>query len=335
MELVTVRVFLFPIVLSGAALLAVLQRAPDTPQHAANSLPALIWRDPGDVAALNLIDGAGGRSHAPDPNSLYKFIREDLDGTNPKFDVDDAQGTHWKAKLGEEARPETAATRLLWAVGYFTTEDYYLPQIKVTGLAALRRGQSFLSRDGTVRGVRLKRESNDGKKQANWDWFQNPFLKTNELNGLRVMMAVLHNWDLSTANNAIVDIRGERRYMVSDVGATFGNTGNSLTRSKSDLRQYAGARFIDRTTADSVDFVMHSRPFVLSIVNLGNYRNRTRMEEVTKGIPRADARWIGERLGRLSEEQLRDAFRAGGYTPEEVEGYAQAIRKMIAELNAL
>ena len=34
----------------------------------------------------------------------------------------------------------------------------------------------------------------------------------------------------------------------------------------------------------------------------------------------------------LSEEQIRDGFRAAGYTPEEIEVYTQAMRKRIAEL---
>jgi len=38
---------------------------------------------------------------------------------------------------------------------------------------------------------------------------------------------------------------------------------------------------------------MHSRPFILTIVNVPNYRFRTRMESVTQHIPIADARWLG------------------------------------------
>ena len=32
------------------------------------TLPAVIWRDPGDVTSLNLLYGIGGQEHAPDPN---------------------------------------------------------------------------------------------------------------------------------------------------------------------------------------------------------------------------------------------------------------------------
>ncbi len=109
----------------------------------------------------------------------------------------------------------------------------------------------------------------------------------------------------------------------------------ALTRSKSVPEDYAESTFVEKTTPGFVDFVLHSRPFFLSAVNVPNYRDRTRMEQVTKHIPRADAEWLGRRLSRLSGEQIRDAFRAGGYTKEEVELYTRSMRKRIAELSAL
>jgi hypothetical protein len=59
------------------------------------------------------------------------------------------------------------------------------------------------------------------------------------------------------------------------------------------------------------------------------------MEKITKQIPRADARWLGQRLALLSVNQLHDSFRAAGYTPEQVDVYTRAVQKRIAELNAL
>ena len=59
------------------------------------------------------------------------------------------------------------------------------------------------------------------------------------------------------------------------------------------------------------------------------------MESITEHIPRADVKWLGQILAQLSAEQIRDCFRAAGYTPEEVEGYATAVQKRIAELIAL
>jgi hypothetical protein len=284
---------------------------------------------------LDLLYGAGGKRHVPDPNGAFTFVKEDLQQTSPKFDVTDDQGVEWRVKLGQEPQSETAATRFLWATGYFVDEDYYLPELKVTGLPHLQRGENFASADGTVHRARLERRLSAATKRGRWDWFNNPFLGTQEFNGLRVMMSLLNNWDLSTLNNAIYDIGGERRYVVSDVGATFGNTGNSFTRSKSVPQDYADSTFVGKTRFAFIDFVMHSRPFFLAAINVRNYRARTRMEQVTKNIPRADATWLRRRLLMLSEEQIRDGFRAAGYAHDQVEIYTQTMRKRIAELASL
>jgi hypothetical protein len=256
-------------------------------------------------------------------------------GTAPKFDVQDEHGIKWRVKLGEEVQAETAATRLLWAAGYFVDEDYYLPQIKVEGLPKLHRGQKFVTEPGIVARVRLEREDKDVKKIGNWDWFKNPFLGSKELNGLRVMMSLVNNWDLKVVNNSIYAVGEERRYLVSDLGATFGKTGNSITRSKGDPKEYENSTFIDKDTPAGVDFRMHSRPFALTAVDIPNYEKRTKMENVTKHIPLADAKWLGQLLGKLSKEQIHDCFRAAGYSSEEIEGYSSEVEKRIAALNAL
>jgi hypothetical protein len=323
--------FVLSVAVSGHAQKHIKQK----PHEAASNLPAVLWRDPGNIAALNLIYGAGGRQHAPDPNATYVFEKEDMEGTSPKFDVRDNNGVKWRIKVGAEPQSETAATRLLWAAGYFVDEDYFLAQIKVENLPELRRGKQFVTGGNIVHGVRLKRRDKKIKKIGNWDWFHNRFVGTRELNGLRVMMALINNWDLKEVNNVVYVVDGEQEYLVSDVGASFGRTGNSISRSKSDPLGYRKSNFIQRETAQEVDFEMHSRPFFLTIVNVPNYRERTKMEEVTKHIPRSDAKWLGTLLGRLSEEQVRDCFRSSGYTVEEVQSYTDEVRKRIAELNEL
>jgi hypothetical protein len=298
-------------------------------------LRAVIWHPTIDVNQLNLFYGAGGKEDAPTPGAKYKFKKEDMNGTSPKFDVEDDQGIKWRVKLGQEPRAETAATRLLFAAGYFVDEDYYIDELHVEGLPPLKRGQSFVTEGGIVHGARLERRMKEAKKLGNWDWFKNPFADTKEFNGLRVMMALVNDWDLKTINNSIYEVNDEAEYAVSDVGATFGKTGNPLHRSKSVLKDYEESKFIDKVTTDFVDFVMHSRPPLLAAINIPNYEKRTQMQSVTKHIPRADAKWLGERLAQLREEQIRDCFRAGGYTQEEIEGYATVVQNRIAALNAL
>ncbi|MGH9493699.1 MAG: hypothetical protein ACRD3B_01775 [Candidatus Sulfotelmatobacter sp.] len=288
-----------------------------------------------DPSALNLFYGPGGKKRAPDLRGSFTFVDEDLKQSSPKFDVRDVHGVRWKVKLGQEAQPEVAATRLVWAGGYFVDEDYYVDELKVQDLPKLHRGEKYASEDGMVHGARLERKLEGVKKIGDWSWFDNPFVGTREFNGLRVMMALLNNWDSTTVNTSIYEVDGQLHYAVTDLGATFGKTGNSLIRSKGNLRDYVKSRFIDGTTAQYVDFVMHSKPFFPEIVDRSYYKRRSRVVKVAKHIPRSDAKWLGQRLSRLSERQIRDCFRAAGYSDEDIDAYTTALRERIAELNAL
>lgn len=295
---------------------------------------AALWRDRGNIAPLNLRYGSGGKDHQP--AGTFTFVKEDKEGSSPKLEIRDRQGIHWKAKLGEETKSETAASRLVWAAGYFTDEDYYLSELRVRKLRKLSRGGHYVSAGGVIRGVRLERSVKGQKKSGNWSWFKNPFVGTKELDGLRILMALINNWDLKEVNNAIYVERGQGpRYAVSDLGASFGETGNTITRSKSNLEDYAGTEFIQKVTLEHVDFFLSSRPFFLAAVDVPNYVKRTNMQEIAKHIPRTHAQWLGRLLGRLSTEQIRDCFRAAGYSPEEVDGFATVVQGRIADLNKL
>jgi hypothetical protein len=319
------RIFFIIIILALLLTLPVLAQQPGT--------TVALWSDRGDAAALDLLNGPGGKEHQP--GNGFKFISESKGGTSPKFEVEDENGARWKVKLGHEAKSETAATRLVWAAGYNVDEDYYRAQIQVQGMKPLSRGQEYVSSDGTVRGARLERQGSD-KKMSNWSWYKNPFLGTREFNGLRVMVALINNWDLKEQNNEVYAAsNASERYRISDWGASFGRTGNSFSRSRGVMKDYVETKFVKKVTAKDVDLVMHSRPFFLTIFNFPYYCMRTRMESVARHIPIADARWIGSRLGQLSPEQIRDCFRAAGFSPEEVEGYAKIVALRIEALKKL
>jgi hypothetical protein len=304
--------------------------------------PALseLWRQPADIASENLFYGPGGEEHQP--RGPFTFEKEDLEGTNPKFDVRDAGGVKWKIKLGAEARPETVATRFVWAVGYHADEDYFLQQVQVNGLPAhVHRGQDTIEPGGVLRNVRLKRQE-DWKKAANWSWRDNPFKDTAPMYGLRVMMAVISNWDLKDENNAIRDRYfktggGEREYEVGDLGASFGSTGRGLTHggSKGNLQAYSDSKMIDKVGADYVDFNVPTRPAWLLVFDEPEFISRMDLRWIGRGIPRQEARRIGGLLGQLSDAQIRDAFRAGGYEGAELDGFTAAFEKRVAELKRL
>src|ERR1700730_7787404 len=115
----------------------------------------VLWRNPMDIASRNLYYGSGGKAH--EPHGTYTFEKEDMAGSNPKFDVIDQDGVKWRVKMGDEARPEVVASRLVWAGGYFANEDYFMPELHVQNMQRLHRGEGLVSPDGTMRNVRLKR----------------------------------------------------------------------------------------------------------------------------------------------------------------------------------
>lgn len=298
-----------------------------------------LWRQP-DIPSENLFYGPGGQEHQP--RGPFVFEKEDLEGTNPKFDVRDADGVKWKVKLGAEAHPETAASRFVWAVGYYADEDYFLDQIQVVGLPKhLHRGQDKIEHGGVMRDVRLKRQQSE-KKVGGWNWRDNRFVGTRELDGLRVMMAMIDNWDLKDENNAVRDIQKpgdgvEREFLVSDLGASFGTTGRKISHeaSKGNLDAYKKADFITDVQPNSVSFAVPSRPEAILVLDVPEYASRVGMEWIGKDIPIQNVRWIAGLLGQLSDQQIRDAFRAAGYLGPELDGFTFTFEHRIAELKKL
>jgi hypothetical protein len=303
--------------------------------------PPILWSDPGVISSRNLLFGSGGEKGQPHPP--VTFEKEDRKGTNPKFDVRDQDGEKWKVKLGVEARPETVATRLLWAIGYLTEDDYFVSDLKVEGLPKhLDRGQQFVKHGDEFEHVRLKRHPKHTEEEGEWHWRKNPFTGTRELNGLRVMMAVINNWDLKDDNNKVYGDKdsGKQLYLVTDLGASFGSIGYRVGpgHGKGNLGVYKNSKFITHIRKDSVDFgtPAHSTILgVLGIFSIPDFIARMKLRWIGRHIPREDAKWIGGLLAQLKPEQIQDAFRAAGYSDKDVEEYAQVVEKRIADLEKL
>ena len=151
----TLRVVSMLVLAAWPAGLSAQRAGPALVVAAPAATPDRIWRDPGDVASLDLTYGAGGRANAPSPTGTFTFVQEDGSASSPKFEVVDDRGVTWKVKLAPESQPETAATRFLWATGYFVDEDYYVAELTVNGLSTLHRGQELVHPGGMVHGARL------------------------------------------------------------------------------------------------------------------------------------------------------------------------------------
>jgi hypothetical protein len=297
--------------------------------------PAL-WREPGKIESLDLYGGQGGKDKAP--AEPFRFLGEETDGTNPKFDIRDARDKKWRVKLGEEARPEVVASRLLWAVGYYVNDDYVLEATEIPGIK-LSRGDDD-AKKGHIRQARFSRKPGGQDKIGIWMWGDNPFTGTREFNGLRVMMAVMNNWDLKDENNSVYSDKksGKQIFLVNDVGATFGTNGLSWTkaRSKGNIDSFRESKFITRVGDTDVDFATPKQPnFLIGSANPKQYAMRIHLDWIGNKIPRNDARWMGEMLGRLSHKQLVDAFRAGHFPADQIDAYVEIIESRVRELKEL
>ena len=274
-----------------------------------NGTPVL-WRKPADISSRNLYLGPGGADMRPDLSRLT-FIKEEKGGYSKKYRVRDGAGREWVVKVGKEAQSETSAVRLLWGVGYLTEINYLVPRVTIPG-------------KGTFTNARFEARPEDWKRVQEWKWSRNPFIGTPEYQGLKVMMAFLNNWDIKDSNNQIVYLRGnggdELRYIISDLGATFGHASTTplfwrFTRSRNNPTNYAKSNFLEKVKGDRVYLHYGGK-------NRGLFRD----------ISIRDAEWIGGWLAQLSDQQLRDAFRAANYTPDQISLLTREVRERTDEL---
>jgi hypothetical protein len=303
----------------------------------------VLWRDPGDLTKRDLRYGPGSAQLAP--VAPFIFGGEESTGESPKFRVTDARGDTWVVKLGVEAQAETVATRIIWSVGYFADEAYFFDRAEIKNLPKLSRGQEFVEGKTVIRGARFEPKRKGIDRGANWDWEQNPFLQTRELDGLKVLMVLLGNYDTRVANNKILTATNdagtvEARYVATDVGATLGKVGGlGGKRSKNSLQDFQSSKFITGVENGFVKFDYSTTPKGMgkfaSFFKPSYRSSQAKKERAMKTITVANARWMGSVLAQLSDEQLRDAFRAAGYDAATMDGFIKVIRARIAELNGL
>ncbi len=285
---------------------------------------AVLWQEPTDIESRDLLNGPGGSDGAPDPKGKFTFVGRVKGGTSEKIHVDDDRGRKWQVKFGAEARPAPAAARIAWAAGYHVDTDYFVKRTHIEGRGGF-----------DVWDVRFKRRDDGFKDLGIWSWHSNPFVGTRELQGLKVLMALLNNWDLKDVNNKIIQPskksggdRSETIYYVSDLGATFGKTGSGFRKipgfmtapagTKGEAGPYSDQVFIKKVSGGQVVF---------------NYKGKD--PKALEGVSVEHARWMGNLLGRLSDKQLSDAFRAGGFSDGEVTTFSRALRARINELKNL
>jgi hypothetical protein len=298
---------------------------------APSSASASIWLDVGPVERLDFAGGPGGSAGAPKPP--FTFVEEDSGGTNPKIKVKDAAGRSWGVKWGEEVHAEVFAARIAWAAGYYVDPTYFVANGKIDGVTGLNRAKKYVGPDGTFADARFELKVGGITKlkdKESWHWENNPFVGTKELNGLKIVLMLVSNWDSKDqrdggrgSNTAIFnyDESGEVHYVFGDWGGSMGKWGGVMGRSKWNCKGFAsqGKDFVKGVSGDTVEF--------------GYSGQRT--DSVRTGIKVADVKWVMERLGGISDEQIRAALEAAGATPDEVSCYSTALRERLNRLKTI
>ena len=273
----------------------------------------VLWQTPSDISQRDLFLGPGGTAMRPDLRRIT-FIKEEKGGYSKKYRVRDGSSREWVVKIGKEAQSETSAIRLLWGVGYITEVNYLVPRVTIPG-------------KGTFTNVRFEARPERWDRVGEWKWKRNPFIGTPQYQGLKIMMALINNWDLKDSNNETIQIRGGNNdrlfYIISDLGATFGHASTTpvfwrLTRSRNNPEKYAKSKFLEKVKGDRV------------VLHFGG-KNRG----ILKDISIHDAQWMGNWLSQLTDGQLHDAFRAANYRPDEIDLLVRTVRARTNELVSL
>lgn len=288
----------------------------------------LLWEDPGVIEDRDLYWADGREDRAPIPP--FTFLGDGPAGAGPIVRVADATGTRWTVKFGSQVRErsevyaEIAASRIVWALGYFARENYFVPAGRIMGVKDSGGAGGRLEADGSFRFARFERRPDAPGPSEQWDIRDNRFAGTRELSGLHILMMLLGNWDVQPAD---VEVRRtllpngdvEERYMVSDWASSFGRmrSGGENNGTRWDVQDYLEGKFL----AGAAD---------------GQIRFRNALAgETPFAVPIEHARWFAGLASHLEDYQVRRAFTAAGATAGESQGFSKQIIKRIAELVAL
>jgi hypothetical protein len=255
--------------------------------------------------------GVGGKRLAPDPAAQYTVTEQKRGGFSRGYTVTDPAGREWSAKFPPEAGPEVVTSRLLWGIGYHQPPVYYLPEwhaLKATSPNPQLPAR-FRERAPDLHGL---------DTEDVWSYYRNPFVGTRQLNGLLTVHAMLGNSDLKDAQNAVYILKeakeGVRRWFVArDLGQTFGRSG-TLDPPRGDPDVFEKSGFIKGVENGFVRF---------------DYSGRHKA--LFERISQADVRWVCERLDRLTDRQLQDAFRAGGFPQATADRFIRRLEQKIAD----
>jgi hypothetical protein len=129
---------------------------------------------------------------------------------------------------------------------------------------------------------------------------------------------MLNSSDLKDDNNSIYDLKepwdgASRWFVVRDLGAALGETGKLFPR-RNWFEGFEREPFITAVNGSTLTF---------------GYEGRH--QELLSMITLDDVKWAAGQLGRITDTQWRDAFRAANYAPPHANRFLERIKEKIAD----
>jgi len=304
--------------------------------HRAGPRPLLatrhrVWHDIHTDEANDMRYGPGGATYLPAPP--FQFVEELMTGSHPCVAVRDSKQRLWRVKWGYEAKPEAFCARFAAACGYFAEVTHYFASGRIDGVTMLTRARALVGEDGSFTDARFELEDRSVRmlfEEHSWAWHDNPFVGTRQLDGLKIVVMLLSNWDSKDrrdvsrgSNTAIFEypisrFASEARYLITDWGGAMGKWGTTVvSRDRWDVAGFE---------AQTPFFVAGARD---GVVDFGYQGQRS---EIARGIPVAHVRWFYRKARRITEPALRTGLLASGATEDEATRFA---RNILARIDAL
>ena len=275
---------------------------------------AEFWIDPAGERR-DLFDGPPSIDRLrPRTDERFEVLERDPRGYSITYKVRDARQRVWNVKIGPEAQTEVVTSRILWALGYHALPSYFVER-----WVAVEK-----SKGAVLGGARFRPHDLGLTSQGTWSWQESPFVDTPPYRRLLALMMILNSTDLKNENNELYQVNGPARerasrwYVVKDLGASLGETGRMDPR-RGDIDSFEREPFIRGVGTDGVV----------------RFAYRGRHQELLDHIRVEDVRWVCERLQKIPDAQLREAFRAGHFDQDVTARYLARIHQKVDQGLAL
>jgi hypothetical protein len=167
-------------------------------------------------------------------------------------------------------------------------------------------------------GGRFRLSDSSIKSVGTWSWQQNPFVGTPPYQGLLVILTMFNSSDIKNENNALYQVSEpndgpKQLYVVRDLGTALGETGRfAPLRGNPDI--------------------FEREPFILNITGgFVRFNYRGWHQELFRQIAPRDLAFAAGLLQQLSDQQWRDAFRAGGFSSPVANRFIARLKQKLDE----